>query len=192
MAYGFHDFATSETPGATDFDGIMRQTIMTFADATARDAALTGGILAAGLVAQTLDNETFWRYDGAGWEILLEPAQGWAPTITQGSPVAHTLEWATYQRTYRQWVAGFQLTFTGSGSAGNQIAISPPFATIGIGGNFTFYDSSLGLIRTGTVLPGDGGSIALAIDLSPGYYGLAASDGITADDTLIVDMHGAY
>lgn len=189
--YGFNDFTVGDTPGATDFDGIMRQTIMGFADVATRDTELAA-VLEEGLVAQTLDDETFWRYDGSDWEILFEREKAWTPTITQGSTVANTLDWGSYKRSYGRWDAGFQTTFTAAGTAGNEITITPPFTTIGVAGTFTFFDDSLGVFRVGTVLPGPGGTIALAVDLAADYYGNAASDGITADDTLVIDMHGSY
>lgn len=189
--YGFNDFAVGNTPGATDFDGIMRQTIMTFADVAERDTELAA-VLEEGLVTQTLDDDTFWKYNGTIWEILFEKEKTWTPTITQNTAVANTLVWASYRRSYGRWDAGFQTTFTGTGTAGFQITLSAPLTTIGVAGTFTFYDDSLALFRNGTILPGPGGTIALAIDLGADYFGNAASDGIAADDVLVVDMHGSY
>src|SRR5262245_28744857 len=137
--YGFNDYTTGDTPGATDFDGLMRQTFMGFDDTTERDSELSA-VLEEGLLAQTLEDETFWRYDGDDWEILFERVKGWSPEVTQGSTVANTLEWATYKRSFGRWDASFHTTFTATGSAGEPITISPPFATIGVGGTFTFYD----------------------------------------------------
>ena len=190
--YGFTDFATGNVPGATDFDGIMRQTIMGFADVATRDSELSA-VLEEGLVAQTLDDETFWRYDGADWEILFEREKAWtAPTIVQGGAVAHTVDWGSYKRSFGRWDASLKVTFTASGTGGNTIGISTPFDVVGASGTFAFFDSSLGVDRVGVAIGIADDVIGLKIDGGADLYGNAVSDAITADDVLWLDVHGSY
>jgi hypothetical protein len=190
--YGFNDFTVGDTPGATDFDGIMRQTIMTFADDTTRDTELTG-VLEEGLVAQTLDDETFWRYTGAAWEILFEREKAWTPAVVlQPTSVANTVNWGSYKRSFSRWDATLKVTFTATGTAGNAIGITTPFDVVSASGTFTFFDDSLGLYRQGGVLGVADDTMALVIDLGADLYGISGADGITADDVLWLDVHGSY
>jgi hypothetical protein len=170
----------------------MRQTIMGFADASTRDTELTG-VLEEGLVTQTLDDDTFWRYTGAAWEILFEREKTWSSTaVDQGGAVAHTVNWGSYKRSYGRWDASLKVTFTATGTGGNAIGLATPFDVVGASGTFTFFDDSLGLYRTGTALGVADDTVAFVIDLSADLFGIAASDGITADDVLWADLHGSY
>jgi CubicO group peptidase (beta-lactamase class C family) len=190
--YGFNDFATSDAPGATDFDGIMRQTIMTFADASTRDTELTG-VLEEGLVTRTLDDDTFWAYTGAAWEIVMEREKTWSSTsIVQPTAVTHTVNWGSYKRSYGRWDGMLKVTFTAAGTGGNAIGIATPFDVVGVSGSFAFFDDSLGLYRTGFAIGVADDTIGLIIDLGADLFGIAASDGITADDVLWLDVHGSY
>lgn len=190
--YGFTDFATGNVPGATDFDGIMRQTFLGFADADERDTELAA-VLEEGLVAQTLDDETFWRYTGAAWEILFEREKAWtAVTVDQGGAVAHTVNWGSYKRSFGRWDAILKVTFTASGTGGNTIGISTPFDVVSASGGFRFFDSSLGVDRVGFAQGIADDVIGLAIDGGADLYGNAVSDAITADDVLWLDVHGSY
>lgn len=190
--YGFTDFALGNTPGATDFDGIMRQTVMGFADAATRDSELAA-VLEEGLLAQTLDDDTFWRYDGADWEILFEREKPWtSPTVDQGGVVACTVDWGSYKRSYGRWDATLKVTFTASGTGGIAIGITTPFDVVGASGTFAFFDDSFGKWRQGFALGVAADVVALIIDLADDLLGIAASDGITADDVLILDLHGSY
>jgi hypothetical protein len=62
---GFKDFTTGEVLTAADVDGYLMQGIWVFANATARDAAVTSP--QEGNFAFTKDNNSLWYYDGATW-----------------------------------------------------------------------------------------------------------------------------
>ena len=62
---GFKTFVTGEVLTAGDVNGYLMQGINVFADATARDAAITAP--AEGQFAFTKDNNSLWYYDGAAW-----------------------------------------------------------------------------------------------------------------------------
>lgn len=67
MGSGFKDFAAGDILTAADVDGyLMRQTVMTFADASARDAALSG-VLDEGMVAYLEDTNATTYYTGSAW-----------------------------------------------------------------------------------------------------------------------------
>ena len=61
---------------------LMDQSIMRFADTTARDAAFGGAgepTLAEGMFAYTTDTNTLWFYDGSAWEVAtIKPSENYA------------------------------------------------------------------------------------------------------------------
>lgn len=70
MAEGFHDFAAAEVLTAANVDDyLLRQTVMRFASAAARDSALSG-VLVEGLRAYTKDVNRDWIYTGSAWVLL--------------------------------------------------------------------------------------------------------------------------
>ena len=62
---GFKTFTTGEVLTAGDVNGYLMQGINVFADATARDAAITAP--AEGQFAYTRDNNSLWYYTGSAW-----------------------------------------------------------------------------------------------------------------------------
>lgn len=73
MGSGFKDWAAGDVLTAADVDGyLMRQTVMTFADASARDTALSG-VLDEGMVAYLEDINTTSVYDGSAWKLTGGP-----------------------------------------------------------------------------------------------------------------------
>ena len=62
----FIDFTAGDTFTAANADIMFRQGIMSFADATERDTALTG-VLAEGLFAYLADADIVTRYNGSLW-----------------------------------------------------------------------------------------------------------------------------
>jgi len=69
MGSGFKDWTAGDVLTAADVDGyLMRQTVMTFADSSARDTALSG-VLDEGMVAYLEDVDQFTTYDGSSWVV---------------------------------------------------------------------------------------------------------------------------
>jgi len=72
MGSGFKDFAAGDVLTAADVDGyLMRQTVMTFADASARDTALSG-VLDEGMVAYLEDVNALTVYNGSAWVAVID------------------------------------------------------------------------------------------------------------------------
>jgi hypothetical protein len=80
---GFKTFTTGEVLTAGDVNGYLMQGINVFADATARDAAITAP--AEGQFAFTKDNNSLWYYDGAAW--VASGATGDIEGVTVTSPL---------------------------------------------------------------------------------------------------------
>ena len=70
---GFIDFTNGEVLTADQMDTTFRQTVMRFADATARDTALSG-VLAEGMLAYLDDTNEVLKYDGSSWVSIIETA----------------------------------------------------------------------------------------------------------------------
>lgn len=87
MAY--KDFAPAQILTAQEVDTyLMRQSVMSFATSTARDAAITTPV--EGMVAYLEDRNTFWYYDGSAWTNLgnvMRFASAAARTTALPSPV---------------------------------------------------------------------------------------------------------
>lgn len=80
---GFKTFTTGEVLTAGDVNGYLMQGINVFANATARDAAITAP--AEGQFAFTKDNNSLWYYDGAAW--VASGATGDIEGVTASSPL---------------------------------------------------------------------------------------------------------
>ena len=64
---GYREFVTGEVLTAANVNGfLMEQSVMTFADDAARDAALTA-VLREGMLAYNLDTKALEVYDGTDW-----------------------------------------------------------------------------------------------------------------------------
>ena len=74
---GWNDWNTSDVVTATQFQDLLQdQVIMVFADATARDAAVSGADLVEGMVAYLSDTNGLTRYTGAAWTTVLSDNLG--------------------------------------------------------------------------------------------------------------------
>jgi hypothetical protein len=107
---GYRDFQTGEVLTAANVnDFLMEQSVMTFADAAARDAALTD-VLREGLLTYNLDTGALERYDGSAWV----PAAPETPGI--GSNVVQTVKTDTFTTTSTTFVdvTGVTVTITPS------------------------------------------------------------------------------
>jgi len=63
---GFIDFTNGEVLTADQMDTVLRQSVMKFADASARDTALSA-VLAEGMMAYLEDTDEVLKYDGSNW-----------------------------------------------------------------------------------------------------------------------------
>jgi hypothetical protein len=70
---GFKTFAVGEVLTATNVNTyLMQQTVMVFADASARSTAITAP--SEGMVTYLSGTNTMWYYDGTAWvEIVTDP-----------------------------------------------------------------------------------------------------------------------
>jgi hypothetical protein len=77
---GFKTFNTGDVLSAADVNGYLMQGVLVFADATARDAAITSP--QEGQFAYTKDNNSLWYYSGSAW--IASGATGDIEGVTAG------------------------------------------------------------------------------------------------------------
>lgn len=157
MATGYHDFTAGETLTAANLeDFCMKQSVMIFASAAARNSALAA-VLQEGMWAYLLDTNTMTVYSGAAWSTF-GPTHGvltaWTPTVTQSVSVTVTGNYSRYQRIGRLIVGWFSVSCTSAGTVSNPILISTPVTAAQgsqpVGGSDLF-DSSASSSMAGTL-----------------------------------------
>lgn len=70
---GWFDFVNGQTlPASRVQDYLMDQTVMVFADSTARGTALAGNTT-AGMVTYLISTNNLWFYTGSAWTLVSPP-----------------------------------------------------------------------------------------------------------------------
>jgi len=117
MGAGFKDFASGAILTAGDVDNyLMRQTIMTFANASARDTALSA-VLDEGMAAYLEDTDEVSIYDGSAWNAI-----GGGGKILQVVSTTKTDTFSASTSNTFTDVTGLSVTITPS-SASNKILV---------------------------------------------------------------------
>ena len=123
MGSGFFDFTAGQVLTDSQVDGyLMRQTVMTFADASARNTALSG-VLDEGMYAYLEDVDALSYYNGSAWRIVYQKETTWSPTwvnLTVGNGSVA----ATYTRSGDLVYLSTQLTFGSTTSISGTVSIS--------------------------------------------------------------------
>lgn len=165
---GFKNFSTGAVLTEADMDGIVRQTVMPFADVATRDSELSG-VLQESMFCMTQDADTLWHYDGSEWQAFMA-----------SEPTAVTPSWnnltvgAATQVADIQNVGSKQLRYKG------QITLA---ADSSIGGSFTL-DIPESLTSIGTPCRG----IAIYNDTGTRIY--QGTVGVAPSSTVIAFTHG--
>jgi hypothetical protein len=175
---------------ASQANALLKQGIPPFADATARDAAITAP--ADGEHAYLTGSDTLMEYQTSAWVIINEPKQTWTPTISQPGSITKTVNWGYSQRQGGMYRATCKLSITGSGTATNPIIVTTPFTHVEAFGSFVFYDTSNSFYRSGNVLPYSTTEYSFVIDSGADLYGIAGTDGMTNGDVLWLSVMGSY
>lgn len=81
----FKDFAAGDVLTAADVDDyLMRQSVMTFADSTARGTAIGTAVITEGMVTYLKDTNSLEYYDGSAWQAVSNPGDITAVTAGYG------------------------------------------------------------------------------------------------------------
>ena len=176
---GYREFVTGEVLTAANVNQfLMEQAVMTFADATARDTALSG-VLREGLVAYNLDTSELERYDGSAWgaiasEDYVDAEIATIPVLAGiGSNVVHAIRTTTFSTTstsYTDWT-DVEVTITPT-TATSKVLVICNAPSLG-GSTVTIRLQSLQVWRGATALEpeaiartqGNGNRISLALHL---------------------------
>ena len=119
----------AEVLTSSDVDNyLMRQTVMTFATAAARDAALSG-VLDEGMLCYLEDAPNRFTYDdGSAWQIMLSEWSTWSPSYSNLS-VGNGTASAIYAYTGMKTVtAHWYLTLGSTSSVGTSPTLTLPIA----------------------------------------------------------------
>ena len=81
---GFHDFAVSDTLTAAHMDGILRQSVMYFAD-YATMLSDVSGVEEEGMSCYTAAGNNFWYYDGTDFVSFMSSWAAFTPAWTNFS-----------------------------------------------------------------------------------------------------------
>lgn len=191
----YKDFVAGTPLASADVDNyLMRQTIMTFADSTARDTALSG-VLDEGMHAYLEDTNTTTFYDGSAWVVKNEPPQTWNMTaFAQPGPVACTTSYGWRQRSNGVFTAQLKVVFTATGVAGNNIIVSTPFTLPNleaVGGSWTYFDNGV-QVYAGSVYPDTTITMAFMVNQNGNPFGTTPSIAIAVGDAMHLTVTGRY
>lgn len=185
MAQGYKDFTAGAILTAADLeDYCENQSVLRFASAAARDAALTT-VKVEGMMAYLVDLNVMTVYSGSAWSTIGPVHGAWTdytPTLTQSGSVAYTKTRSAYRRFGREITYQFILTCTGTGTGSNVVTVSVPFnilvvSEVGPIGAWQIYDTSAALTYQGQAVAAAAGTIK---GTTPGgsltsFQGLAGS-----------------
>ena len=157
MGSGYKDFAPGDVLTAANVDGyLMRQTVMTFADASARNTALSG-VLDEGMVAYLEDSNIVTVYDGSAWQTTASAAGKSYEIVkftSSGSFSKGSYPWATTAR--------IRVVGGGGGSGGCLLTDNTEKTSLaGGGGGGGYAEADIALSAMGsseTVTVGAGGA----------------------------------
>jgi hypothetical protein len=192
VAEGFMDYTAGAVLTAAQVDDyLMRQTVMRFADATARNSALSG-VVVEGMCAYLKDVNTLTVYDGSAWWTVGHAANttiGYSPTITQGGGAqAHTVnvsEWRVVSGICEWW---FELALTSGGVPTTAVTITLPLTANGASrpaGVGLISDSSASTQDTGLWYIVTTTTISfIAGESTTGYWGVTPNLAIASGDVL--------
>lgn len=193
MAEGYKDFTSGDVLTAAQVDDyLMLQAVMRFADASARDTALSA-VLTEGLVAYLKDVDTVTMYTGSVWITAyhIGAMTSWTPTLWQGEAggpggapnvVTATVEYAKYQRMGRLITGSYRLTATAGGitTGDDNVYVSTPVAAA-----TSFNSVGAGHIYDDSVPRYFAGTLSLA---STGKFAYVGHDSATAMDYALVPL----
>lgn len=124
---GYKNFSAGEVLTSSDVDTyLMEQATMVFANAAARDAALTAP--SEGMLAYIVDTNLLTQYSGSAWSGV-GPTSGawrsWTPTLTNMTQGNGTVT-ARYMRIGRMIAYKFQFTLGSTSTVGTDPTFSVP------------------------------------------------------------------
>lgn len=180
MGSGFKDFVVGEVLGSADVDNyLMKQSVMSFASAAARDAAVTAP--EEGMVAYLRDVDAMTVYTGAAWIVgsYLGDAPSYTPVWTavtsnpslgNGNVVGRYKQWGKTVQVYARLTTG---STSGYGSGAYRLSLptaaGTPSTVVDHRVQAQYFDASAGVYYPGHCQVSDLGYVNLQ------YFGVAGS-----------------
>lgn len=192
---GYRNWTAGDIPTATQFDTFLQeQTVMVFADAAARDTALSVP-KSEGMVALLLDTNRLTVYTGSVWSTV-GPVHGaltaWTPTWTQTATISKTVSSATYSRVGRTVHAWFNMTATSAGTASAPILFGLPVAStaaVSVLGTAAILDASQGIYFTGYAATVSATTFGIILNQGTGVLtGLSAATAVASGDAAYAQL----
>ncbi|MEV4000990.1 hypothetical protein [Actinomadura sp. NPDC049753] len=181
MGSGFKDFQVGEVLGSADVDNyLMKQSVMSFASAAARNAAITSP--EEGMCAYLRDVDALTVYTGAAWVVAayLGDAQSYTPQWTavtsnpslgNGAVVGRYKQYGKSVQVYARLTTG---STSGYGSGGYRLSLpttpGTPSTVIDHRIHAQYFDSSAGVYYPGHCQVSDLGYVNLQ------YFGVSGSN----------------
>lgn len=169
---GYKDFVAGDPLTAAQVDGyLMRQSVMVFASASARDAALSG-VLVEGMTCYISDTNLTTTYDGAAWSVTAATA---ATYDTEVFTASGTFTKATYP-----WARAIRVRVVGGGGGGEGSTVNDSGGPGGGSGGYAesrILVSALGATETVTVGSGGVGNTGAGADGGNSSFGAHAVAG---------------
>lgn len=172
----------------------MRQTVMRFASAAARDSALSG-VIVEGMVAYLKDINMCTVYDGSAWwttERATSAATSYSPVLTQLGTVATSIVVGEYSVVNGWCDYAFKLSCNGVGGSGsNVVLVSLPLTALAAGdrpvGSGVIYEQAGNFTWTGTWLLQSTTKLGLQAGGSglTNYWGLTPVTGLTSGCSVV-------
>jgi len=160
---GYKEFSSGERLFASDVnDYLSKQTVMRFADASARDTALSGA-LREGMVAYLDDTDEVLKYDGSAWDTVGGGLVAVKHALFTGTQTNSTAAGANFA------VTDLSITHT-LADASNKLIISAYFGVVG---------TSQGFATAGIAVADDG--TLIAVGDSAGVRTRVGAGGHTSD-----------
>jgi hypothetical protein len=181
---GFKTFAVGEILSAANVNGYLMQGVLVFANATARDAAITSP--QEGQFAFTKDNDSLWYYSGSAW--VASGATGDIEGVTAGTGISGGGTSGTVTITNSM---ATEITAKGDLIVGTGNAAFDNLA-VGTNGHILTADSSVSPTGLKWAAPAGGGGMTLIASgsLSGSSLSLDVSGEQSYND-LILDITGA-
>jgi hypothetical protein len=179
LGSGYKNFATGAVLTEADLDGyLMRQTMMTFADASARNTALSG-VLDEGMVCYLEDSNRITYYDGANW-IVAVGRMGWrlrrAAVQSVSTATQTTVTWDTEDQDTDAFITASSTTVTIPSGCGGVYGLS---ATSVWASASTGTLSGVEILLSGAVIASGQGQAFTGFFTTNVVYPLSATDTLT-------------
>jgi hypothetical protein len=179
MAEGYKDWAAGDILTAADLeDYTVKQSVMVFADASARTTALSS-VLREGMVSYLKDTDSTEVYDGSAWAAV-----GGAAGILQVVSTTKTDTWsASIAAGGSSAVTGLSATITPSSTSNKILVIVHLHSS---DGRDSINWAGMSVVRDGTTTVGSGDTAGNRSSVMGGHYDL------TVDGANIASGHGTY